>query len=177
MFEAELARFNGLFEQHFLDKMRAKLGLTIKADDDRELANEWLQYLQDHSLDYTRSCRRLAGQLEADEEPIFGEFEAKWQQRIIRQKEPMELIRQQMDAVNPAFIPRNHQVERAIQAAIADDLSVFYELSEVLRNPYEEQPQFARDAASGPSEQSSWPLARNPPGTNPPNHAPADATG
>ena len=146
MFEAELARFSGLFEQYYLDKMRAKLGLTIKADDDQELANEWLQYLQDHTLDYTQSYRRLATQLDANEKPMFGEFEAKWRQRLTRQKEPIDQIRQRMDAVNPAFIPRNHQIEKAIQAAIAGDLSIFYELCEVLCNPYEDQPRFARYA-------------------------------
>jgi uncharacterized protein YdiU (UPF0061 family) len=48
-----------------------------------------------------------------------------------------------MEAVNPLFIPRNHQVERAIQGAITGDLSVFHELNQVLQKPFMAQPEFA----------------------------------
>jgi uncharacterized protein YdiU (UPF0061 family) len=52
-----------------------------------------------------------------------------------------------MRAVNPAFIPRNHRVERAVDAAIDDgDLSPFAELMTVLSRPYEDQPAFAEYA-------------------------------
>ena len=45
-----------------------------------------------------------------------------------------------MNANNPLYIPRNHQIERAIDAAREGDLSVFKELREVLQNPFEENP-------------------------------------
>jgi uncharacterized protein YdiU (UPF0061 family) len=48
-----------------------------------------------------------------------------------------------MDAVNPLYIPRNHQVERAIRDAIGGDLTVFRELLEVSGRPFEHQPRFA----------------------------------
>jgi uncharacterized protein YdiU (UPF0061 family) len=52
-----------------------------------------------------------------------------------------------MRAVNPAFIPRNHRVERVVDAAIDDgDLSQFAELMTVLSRPYEDQPAFAEYA-------------------------------
>jgi uncharacterized protein YdiU (UPF0061 family) len=52
-----------------------------------------------------------------------------------------------MLAVNPAFIPRNHRVEAAIQAAVADeDFGPFHELLDVLARPFEEQPAYARYA-------------------------------
>ena len=45
-----------------------------------------------------------------------------------------------MQAVNPVYIPRNHQIEAAIRAAEDhDDFSVFHELHEVLQNPYVQQ--------------------------------------
>ena len=50
-----------------------------------------------------------------------------------------------MRSVNPAFIPRNHRVEAALEAASAkNDFSLFEELLTVLRKPFEDQPQFAR---------------------------------
>ncbi len=146
LIEAEFARYHDLFEQHYLQRMRRKLGLTNVDPGDRNLINEWLQYLQDHELDYTLSFRRLGSCIDADDPKAFGEFEIRWEQRIANQPEPPEIIRQQMDAVNPLYIPRNHQVERAIQAAVNGDLSVFQELNRVLQKPFEEQPEFSRYA-------------------------------
>ena len=111
-----------------------------------QLINAWLQYLQDHSLDYTLSFRRLSAHLEAANEGEFCEFEARWKQRIAGQPESTAELKRQMEVVNPLFIPRNHQVERAIQGAIASDLSVFHDLNRVLRQPFVEQPEFAHYA-------------------------------
>jgi uncharacterized protein YdiU (UPF0061 family) len=44
-----------------------------------------------------------------------------------------------MRQVNPAVIPRNHRIEKALAAAVEQgDLSHFEKLSEVLLSPYEE---------------------------------------
>jgi uncharacterized protein YdiU (UPF0061 family) len=52
-----------------------------------------------------------------------------------------------MRRVNPAFIPRNHRVEQALDAAIEDEnFSPFDELLTVLSRPYEDQEAFARYA-------------------------------
>jgi uncharacterized protein YdiU (UPF0061 family) len=52
-----------------------------------------------------------------------------------------------MRRVNPAFIPRNHRVEQALDAAIEDEnFSPFNELLAVLSRPYEDQKAFARYA-------------------------------
>ena len=49
-----------------------------------------------------------------------------------------------MRRVNPAFIPRNHRVERALDAAVEhEDFSLFEELLTVLSRPYEDQEAFA----------------------------------
>jgi uncharacterized protein YdiU (UPF0061 family) len=46
-----------------------------------------------------------------------------------------------MRAVNPAYIPRNHRVEEAIEAAVTrEDFGPFERLVAVLSRPYEEQP-------------------------------------
>ena len=55
-----------------------------------------------------------------------------------------------MRTVNPAFIPRNHRVEQALDAAIEyGDFSPFAELLTVLSRPYEDQAVFA-DYANPP---------------------------
>eukprot|EP00053_Salpingoeca_punica_P011764 m.104812 g.104812 ORF g.104812 m.104812 type:complete len:660 (+) comp15769_c0_seq2:1921-3900(+) len=50
-----------------------------------------------------------------------------------------------MRAVNPLYIPRNHIVEQALEAAIKQDYSLFEELLSVLANPYVSKgPEFER---------------------------------
>ena len=51
-----------------------------------------------------------------------------------------------MKAMNPAYVPRNHRVEAAIQAALKDDFRPFKELVEVLSRPFVDQPDFAEYA-------------------------------
>jgi uncharacterized protein YdiU (UPF0061 family) len=41
-----------------------------------------------------------------------------------------------LNSVNPLYIPRNHQVERAIESSYAGDDSVFFEMLEVGKDPW-----------------------------------------
>ena len=142
-FEVQLERFGDLFHRHYLERMAAKLGFASVEEGDAALINAWLQYLQDEELDYTLSFRQLAGQLDEGAVPRFGDIERRWQARIAREGEPTEKVRARMEAVNPLFIPRNHQIERAIDAAVQGDLGVFHELRRVLQQPFAEQPEYA----------------------------------
>jgi uncharacterized protein YdiU (UPF0061 family) len=43
--------------------------------------------------------------------------------------------------VNPAFIPRNHRVEAALEAASTHgDFGPFHQLLSILEHPYDDQP-------------------------------------
>ena len=143
LYEVELDRFAGLFEQTYLERLARKLGLAKLEEGDDKLITAWLQHLQDHALDYTLSFRDLASRVPGDGEPRFGDFEAAWRARLGKDARAGEAVQAQMNALNPLFIPRNHQVERAIDAAIEGDLSVFHELHQVLQQPFDEQPGFA----------------------------------
>ena len=149
-FEQQLARVKQLFEKHYYARMQRKLGLLAEGVDedagDAALVREWLGFLQSNELDYTLSFRELAGRTNGEGAVRFGDFEEKWLRRVARQAQSPAAVSASMNAVNPLFIPRNHQVERAIQAAIAGDLSIFNELREVLAKPFDEQPEFARYA-------------------------------
>ena len=48
-----------------------------------------------------------------------------------------------MRAANPAFIPRNHRVEAALNAAESGDYSPFRKLLGILQRPHEDQPEVA----------------------------------
>jgi len=48
-----------------------------------------------------------------------------------------------MQQSNPAVIPRNHQVEAALEQAQDGDLDPFKRLLAVLQNPYSHRPEIA----------------------------------
>ena len=138
-YEGALERFAPRFEEEYFGLMREKLGLTSHEEGDGELVTAWLQHLQDHQLDYTRSFLQLADRVGEESPPRFGEFETHWLTRIDNQPGGREKAAEQMARVNPVVIPRNHQVERAIRAAFEGDFSVFHELRQVLAEPFTRQ--------------------------------------
>jgi uncharacterized protein YdiU (UPF0061 family) len=100
--------------------------------------------------------RRLSDAAEGRDEPVrslfidptvFDTWASRWRERL--KEEPQDAIsrRTSMQAVNPAFIPRNHLVEAAIVAAVQrNDFEPFEEILTVLERPYEDQPTFTRYA-------------------------------
>lgn len=147
LLEDELAAAHRLLEQSFVAKIATKLGIENSEEDDNELITAWLQYLQTQKYDYTISFRELIKLVNAphndffENTPQFRDFLSMWKHRIRNQDTAN--TQKIMQEVNPVFIPRNHQVERAISQAMKDDFSVFEELNTVLQKPYVEQPQFA----------------------------------
>ena len=57
-----------------------------------------------------------------------------------------------MRAANPAFIPRNHRVEFALNAGESGDYAPIHTLLAVWSRPYEDQPE--RDELAQPPEPS-----------------------
>lgn len=145
-YEAALEQFPAKFHKQYFALMSEKLGLATSHQDNIELATAWLQYLQDHQLDYSLSFRQLAERLDKDDSAVFGEFESRWLQRIDAQRGGRRAAAEKMAAANPVYIPRNHQVQRTIQAAFQGDFSVFNELRQVLAEPFTERAGFEQYA-------------------------------
>ena len=55
-----------------------------------------------------------------------------------------------MDRVNPAYVPRNHLVEEALDAATKGDLEPLRLLLEAVTDPYNERPGVERYAEAAP---------------------------
>jgi serine/tyrosine/threonine adenylyltransferase len=139
---AAVDRFAVVFEQHWLDGMRSKLGLFTPEPDDMALVHDLLDSMQRTAADFTNTFRALTTACAASvRAPADDDFEA-WRQRLearrLRQPQSRSEAEDLMRRHNPAFIPRNHKVEEALKAATtADDFSVLDRLLDVLATPYD----------------------------------------
>lgn len=152
--ETSVNRFAALFEDAWYAGMRLKLGLRNEEEQDITLIGNLLSLMQAQAADFTRTFRALANAADASNQmmPELGDTqEAKdwlssWRSRLQRQQKPAEGYGDAMRACNPLYIPRNHLVERAIDAALEGDLTEVNKLLAAVRLPYEERPEFARYA-------------------------------
>jgi uncharacterized protein YdiU (UPF0061 family) len=144
--------FAGRFEHHWSAGTRAKLGLATPRAEDGALAVDLLELMQAAQADFTQTFRRLADAAEDSRAELalrmafpnaeaIGAWLARWRARTALEPATPAERAAAMRRVNPAFIPRNHKVEAALDAAVArDDLAPFEELFAVLQRPFEEQP-------------------------------------
>ena len=146
-----LAGFGRTFEAAYFGGLRRKIGLSSVRDSDDALTQDLLKAMAQNQADFTLTFRGLgeAGTRDLFTDPTaYDAWEARWRQRLAFEVETPEARRAAMRAVNPAFIPRNHLVEAALNAAIErDDFAPFEELLAVVTQPFDDQSGFARYAA------------------------------
>ena len=147
-----LGRFSETFEPAYYGGLGRKIGLSSIRDGDTALVNDLLKLMVENTADFTLTFRKLCdGEAVAREEftdPTgFDQWAARWRWRQGDEAADPATIRAAMRAVNPAFIPRNHLVEAALNAAIErGDFAPFEELLTVLSHPFDDQPGFERYA-------------------------------
>ena len=157
--QVALATFSSVFQQAYYRGLRRKFGLWFEEDGDVELINTLLTRMVKNQVDFTLFFRAL-GQAALDKnEPArmlfvdptaFDAWASEWRLRLAREQQDANSRQLAMDCVNPAFIPRNHQVETMISAAIdRSDFAPFRRMLDVLSRPYEDQPA-ANDLAQPP---------------------------
>jgi uncharacterized protein YdiU (UPF0061 family) len=144
--QEEISGFMELYQSNWLSGMRAKLGLFTEEPEDESLIKELLNMMQKYRADYTNTFRALTFDTKEDS-VLFGAAEYTkwhelWQTRLGRQKESKSTSHQLMRNSNPGVIPRNHQVEAALEAAVRQgDYSVMEKLLNVLSSPYAHTPE------------------------------------
>ena len=128
-----------------------------RSEGDRALAADLLGAPRGERASTTRSSS--AGSARAAADPVrrratsrrlfaepgaFHDWAEAWRRRLAEEDVAPEARASAMRHVNPAFIPRNHRVEEAIEAAVRrDDFAPFETLVRVLARPYDDQPEFA----------------------------------
>ena len=129
-------------QDNWLNRFRAKLGISSAQDGDQELVTDLLARMAENQSDFTNTFWALSGDAARDQftDPLaFETWEEGWRQRLGDEPDPVAV----MNAANPAFIPRNHRVEEMIASAVAGDFAPFHRLNRVLATPYDEQPDHA----------------------------------
>ena len=140
---AAINRFPDIYEAEFAKVFGQKIGLTTSHDGNAALIAELLDWMTTNKADFTNSFRGLANGNIPDG---LADWARNWEQRLTQEPgDPGET----MARANPAYIPRNHQVEAMIAAAVADDYAPFERLNKVLATPFETQPD-AADLAEPP---------------------------
>jgi uncharacterized protein YdiU (UPF0061 family) len=156
---AVLDSFPDRYDRHWARGMRAKLGLADGAGEDDALVADLLGLLQAQAVDFTACFRALAASALGDPGParsLFAEpvaFDAwseRWRDELSTQPADPETVAAAMDRVNPAYIPRNHEVEEALAAAGAGELEPFECLLDVLARPFDQRPGLERYARPAP---------------------------
>ncbi len=150
-----LAAFRTQYSAAWSAGMRAKLGLPEGLDDAvaGSLIDELLAQLTRSRVDHTSFYRRLSGAARGSAEPVrelFLDLAAvdAWIERW-RAVHPDPVG---MDRANPVYIPRNHLVEEALDAATAGDLGLFEQLLAAVTSPYDVRPGLDRYAEPAPQD-------------------------
>ncbi|WP_348760301.1 protein adenylyltransferase SelO [uncultured Salinisphaera sp.] len=150
-----LETYRGIYDAAYLARIRAKLGLATAGDDDLALAESLFQVMAANGADFTRTFRGLChvGQAPGDNEaPFLDEFVdrdaaaawlATWRTRLADESRDDAARRAAMCAVNPKYILRNYLAQNAIEQAQAGDYSELARLHEILKHPFDEQPESA----------------------------------
>ena len=147
--QTALEAFAPRFQAAYDSGIARKLGLPGDSEADTVLGAEFLGLLGAHGADFTLSFRHLsrlqAGiaseeplRAELADDPALEDWLERWRQRS-KATAPGAML-----AVNPAYIPRNHRIAAAIEAAQErDDFAPFETLMTVLARPFEEREAFA----------------------------------
>lgn len=132
---AAIQRFSDLFKGRWLAAMAGKLGIGNPGAADAVLVQDLLAWMQSAEADFTNTFRSLTlGEVVSDT-PDFQAWHARWQARLGPDVDHAAGL---MRAHNPAVIPRNHHVERALAAASDDgDLQPLHALLAALADPYD----------------------------------------
>jgi uncharacterized protein YdiU (UPF0061 family) len=151
-----LTAFAPAFETAYHIGLIRKLGLSASRGDDIDLVSAILGAMAENQVDFTLFFRRLGDAVLGDSEPVrslfvnptaYDGWAGSWQKRLADEPRDAAERRAEMNSINPAFIPRNHQVEAMIRAAVDDgDFGPFDEMLSVTSRPYDDQPGFKRYA-------------------------------
>lgn len=161
--EKILYNYRDSYEEAYRDMMRGKLGLENKSENDKAFIEALEKNLQATETDMTIFFRKLAN-LDKDKpnnwmdvigEAFYEPYDLKdsfikegWDKWFINYSERLllepltnEERKEKMNKTNPKYVLRNYMAQLAIDDADKGDYELIDELFNLLKKPYDEQPE------------------------------------
>jgi len=169
--EAILEQYKTDFDIESLKMMRSKLGLQIESPSDKLLLQDLEDLLQLTETDMTIFFRNLSRFKSEKPSEGFAVIEKafytlddlsdsiieQWNNWFLRYAKRLqdesfsdEERKAAMNAVNPKYVLRNYMAQLAIDDATKGDYGVIEELFNLLKKPYDEQPELEKWFAKRP---------------------------
>jgi hypothetical protein len=160
--QAALAAYETEFARHYLDLMRAKLGLRETKPEDASLVEDLLTLMAASRVDYTIFFRALGGFASGPEERShalrdffldregFDRWVLRYAERLRAEGSRDAERRERMHRANPKYVLRNHLAQVAIEKAYRKDYTEIDRLRQLLTHPFDEQPEMESYAAPPP---------------------------
>ncbi len=174
-FEKALEQYKVDYEKGHQAMMKSKLGWSMNIEKDDELIHRLEALLENTETDMTlffRNLSKFKKDSEVDVETIVngvfknafyrpeeleGEILENWKSWMVDYQTRLHLEalsdqerKVKMDQVNPKYVLRNYMAQLAIDAANEGDYSMINELHDLLKKPYDEQPEHEKWFAKRP---------------------------
>lgn len=138
-----LNQFPSLYTQLYTATMAAKIGFDEKSISNEviDLLKELMQWMQKEQADYTNTFLTIQGTLLPSGTYNGNSFESWMEKRnslLSVAGINVDKAKLMMHQQNPLLIPRNHRVEEALDAVVANnDLRPFNQLLQAVQHPYD----------------------------------------
>lgn len=152
-----------LLMKSYQNDMALKLGICNAIPDDIKLIKDLLDVMAEDKMDYTLTFRYLSDLAGDDARNGVGDLVTlsekfnfwleRWQKRLLLDAQTSIQRQARMYAKNPVFIPRNHLIEEAIQAAEDGNLNPFHQLVDIFTHPFEYKVELKKYALAPRPEQ------------------------
>jgi len=163
--EAILNAYKTGFEVKLLSMMRSKLGLQMEDENDQKLIQELEDILHQTETDMTIFFRNLSDFKNEDPskglqiiqdafykpDTVVGDIETQWNnwfenyaERLKKETLSYDQRKAAMNKVNPKYVLRNYMAQLAIDHANTGDYKLIDQLFQMLKKPYDEQPEYQK---------------------------------
>ena len=159
------------YTERYLKMMKSKLGLFESDGDDEHLISELEKMLQMSEIDMTIFFRNLVSintstnekeclevikpaiyddSITEDAKHIVITWCVKYQQRLKAERITQSERKRKMNSVNPKYVLRNYMAQMAIDNAEKGSFDLIYIFYDMLKRPYNEQPEYEKWFAKRP---------------------------
>lgn len=140
---AELSKFENIYNTQYFKNMYLKFGINNSVSKDKELVLEFLTIMESEKLDFTNSFRLLTmknyEKISKSEE--FKSWLKKYNVRI--QNTNINEVIRTMKQNNPVVIPRNNNLQEALElAAYNDSFNDLHSLIDLYKDPFNYQKKY-----------------------------------